>query len=90
MSASRDHGPSAFSKFMASAWGRGLRVILGAAIGIAGLAFVDAPGGYLVAAAGLLPIATGVFGLCPIAPLWGGHFLGSRYCAAHTNTGSDR
>jgi len=33
---------------------------------------------------GLLPIATGAFNLCPVAPAWGGHFLGAKYCGVKT------
>ena len=34
-------------------------------------------------------IAAGVFNLCPVAPLWGGHFFGSQYCPAKKTKGSD-
>lgn len=71
---------SAFARFMASRRGRVVRAGIGLALIGSGLAVVPTPAGLAVAGAGLLPLATGVFNLCPIAPLWGGHFLGARYC----------
>jgi membrane-associated protease RseP (regulator of RpoE activity) len=35
-----------------------------------------------VAAFGLAPIASGVFNLYPVAPLWGGHFIGGKILRA--------
>jgi hypothetical protein len=67
--------------FMASGYGRALRVAFGVALIVTGLAVLGGTAGWLIAAFGLVPIAAGVFGLCPVAPLWGGHFLGSKYCA---------
>lgn len=72
---------SAFARFMASGKGRIARVALGTGLIVSGLTLISAPVGLAVAAFGLLPIATGVFNLCPVAPAWGGHFLGARYCA---------
>ncbi|MGE3073009.1 MAG: DUF2892 domain-containing protein [Dehalococcoidia bacterium] len=72
---------SAFSRFMASCNGRIARTVLGTAIIATGLGLVGGVAGVAVATAGLVPIAAGVFNLCPIAPAWGGHFLGSSYCA---------
>jgi Zn-dependent protease len=69
-------------RFVASPYGRLARVVLGLAAIALGLAAVPRPAGLAVAAFGLVPIASGAFNLCPIAPLWGGHFLGSRYCGA--------
>jgi hypothetical protein len=71
---------SRFARFTASSCGRIARVALGAAVIVTGLAFLAAPVGYIVAAAGLLPIASGALNLCPVAPAWGGHFIGARYC----------
>ena len=71
---------SAFSRFMASGWGRLVRVGIGLTIILAGLFAIGGVAGLAVAAFGLLPIATGVFNLCPIAPAWGSHFLGTNYC----------
>ncbi|MCK9519264.1 MAG: DUF2892 domain-containing protein [Dehalococcoidia bacterium] len=76
------HGePSAFARFMASNSGRFVRVAVGATLIGAGLTVVPSPAGWFVAGFGLLPVATGLFNLCPVAPLWGGHFLGAKYCA---------
>lgn len=71
---------SRFARFMASSCGRVTRIALGAAVIVTGLAFLTPPVGYIVAAAGLLPIASGALNLCPVAPAWGGHFIGARYC----------
>jgi membrane-associated protease RseP (regulator of RpoE activity) len=72
-------------RFFASPYGRLARTTLGAAAIALGLGVVPRPAGIALAAFGLLPIASGAFNLCPIAPLWGGHFLGSRYCASARN-----
>ena len=71
---------SAFSRFMASKGGRLVRVALGATIIGTGLTVVGGGAGLAIAAFGLVPIATGVFNLCPVAPIWGGHFIGAKYC----------
>ena len=71
---------SAFARFMAGGYGRLARAALGATIIGTGLAFVGGTAGLAIAAAGLAPIAAGVFNLCPVAPIWGGHFLGAKYC----------
>lgn len=73
---------SAFARFMASRYGRTLRVAMGASLLGAGLFVISPPLGLAVGAIGLLPIASGTFNLCPVAPLWGGHFIGARYCPA--------
>jgi membrane-associated protease RseP (regulator of RpoE activity) len=67
---------------MASGYGRIARLALGITLITVGLLAVPPPYGFAVAVFGLLPVAAGLFNLCPVAPLWGGHFLGSRYCAA--------
>ena len=79
MSSARE--ASWFELFMASGYGRALRVVFGVTLIIGGLVAVGGPAGWIIAAFGLVPIAAGVLGLCPIAPLWGGHFIGSKYCA---------
>lgn len=73
--------PSLFPVFMASRRGRAIRLSFGVALLIAALA-VGMPFGVVLAGFALLPITTGLFNLCPIAPAWGGHFFGARYCAA--------
>jgi len=72
---------SAFARFMASAAGRAVRLGLGLALLAVGLLVGGWPGIALGVAA-LVPLTAGALNLCPIAPTWGGHFLGSRYCAA--------
>lgn len=72
---------SAFARFMAGTNGRLARAAFGATLVGAGLFVIGGAGGLALAAFGLVPIAAGVFNLCPIAPLWGGHFLGAKYCA---------
>jgi len=77
---------SAFSQFMASGRGRAARIAFGGALIAAGTLVVPMPLGIAVAAFGLVPIAAGVFNLCPIAPVWGGQFLGSAYCPRRDST----
>jgi Zn-dependent protease len=75
----RTHTSSWFETFMASGYGRLVRIAIGVAI--ITLAFLLLHGSaQLIALLGLVPIAAGVFNLCPVAPLWGGHFIGARYC----------
>ncbi|MBE7520745.1 MAG: DUF2892 domain-containing protein [Thermoflexaceae bacterium] len=77
--ATREGSP--FSRFMASTYGRLARVGLGLGLIGAGAFLIPWPAGLLVSAFGLVPVAAGVFNLCPVAPLWGGHFLGAKYCS---------
>lgn len=70
---------SAFSRLMAGPFGRLARAGLGVAIIGTGM-LVGGTTGLIVGALGLVPIAAGTFNLCPVAPLWGGHFFGSAYC----------
>jgi len=62
----------AFAKFMATAPGRALRIVLGLALIFWGWLF----GTPLLAAAGLVPLAAGVFNRCLLAPLIGAPFRG--------------
>jgi len=55
--------------------------MLGIALLAIGLVLIGGTAGWIVAAFGLVPIAAGVFNLCPVAPLWGGYFVGDKYCA---------
>jgi Zn-dependent protease len=71
---------TAFTRFMASGYGRLARVAFGMMLVAVGLAVVPRPIGLAVATFGVVPIAAGVFNLCPVAPLWGGQFFGARYC----------
>lgn len=72
---------SRFSRFMASGHGRIARVATGLGLMGAGLFLLPSPTGLVVAALGLIPVAAGAFNRCPVAPAWGGHFVGARYCA---------
>jgi hypothetical protein len=74
------HKPSTFEKFMASNYGRAARGALGIGLIAAGLLLIGGTIGWMVAGLGLIPIAAGVLNLCPVAPLWGGHFIGAKYC----------
>jgi hypothetical protein len=73
------HNPGWFERFMASGYGRLVRIGIGVTIIALSLLLLDGPA-RLVALAGLVPIAAGVFNLCPVAPIWGGHFIGAKYC----------
>jgi membrane-associated protease RseP (regulator of RpoE activity) len=73
------HTSSWFERFMASGYGRLVRIGIGVTIIALSLLLLDGPA-RLVALLGLVPIAAGVFNLCPVAPLWGGHFIGAKYC----------
>ncbi len=68
-----------FEHFMASGYGRLARIALGLALIAVGLV-IGGMAGWIIATLGLVPIAAGVLNLCPVAPLWGGHFFGSKYC----------
>ena len=65
---------------MASNYGRLVRVSIGATLIGTGLTLMPSPAGLFVAAFGLLPVASGMLNLCPVAPIWGGHFIGAKYC----------
>ncbi|MEP7215142.1 MAG: DUF2892 domain-containing protein [Anaerolineaceae bacterium] len=73
-----------FTRFMASGYGRLARIGLGLTIVAAGLLVAPWPIGLVIAGVGLIPIAAGVFNVCPVAPIWGGHFIGARYCPSNT------
>jgi len=59
-----------FLSFMNTPTGRSIRIVGGIALIAGGVVIGGAPGTALAVFA-LLPIATGVFGLCPINPLVG-------------------
>jgi len=59
-----------FLLFMNTPHGRWIRVGLGLALIVIG-ATIGGPIGIVVALFAALPIATGVFGVCPINPLFG-------------------
>lgn len=59
-----------FLHFMNTPVGRGIRIVAGIVLIVVGIA-VGGTIGVAVAAFALLPIATGVFGVCPVNPLFG-------------------
>jgi membrane-associated protease RseP (regulator of RpoE activity) len=82
---SATHNSSWFERFMASGYGRIARGGLGLAIIATALLLLDGTLAIAVATLGLIPVAAGVLNLCPVAPLWGGHFIGARYCGTRTD-----
>ncbi len=66
---------SDFACFMASAAGRWLRIIAGAALIFGGWSMHSGTG-VIVMVAGLVPIAAGVFDFCLIAPILHAPFWG--------------
>lgn len=69
-----------FVNFMASSAGRRARILAGIALVNLGIFVVGGPVGLAMAIFGLLPVASGLLNLCPVAPIWGGHFLGAKHC----------
>jgi hypothetical protein len=71
-----------FASFMASAFGRGVRIIAGLALIGGGLALafgnVNTTLGVALAIVGLVPLAAGMLDFCVFAPLFGAPFSGSR------------
>jgi hypothetical protein len=72
----------AFAEWMATPLGRGLRVVAGALLIYVGLAVVQGVGGTLLAALGVVPIATGLLNVCLIGPLIGAPLKGPTKPAA--------
>jgi hypothetical protein len=66
-----------FAEFMSSPMGRGLRVIFGGVLIYLGLSVVQGVAGTIIAAAGVVPIATGLLNVCLIGPLIGAPMKGS-------------
>lgn len=75
-----------FATFMASAVGRWLRIIVGLALVIGGLALTfqaaSVVAGVVMAVVGLVPLLAGVFDVCVFAPLFGAPFSGPKIRAA--------
>lgn len=69
-----------FARFMASPLGRGIRIVAGAVMIIAGLV-MGGGGGIALAVVGLLPLLAGVFNICAIAPLLKAPFRGKDLAA---------
>jgi hypothetical protein len=70
-----------FLDFMSTPPGRAIRIAVGLLMIAAGAAVGGL--GWALAGAGLLPLATGVFGICPISPLFGRSWRGNA-CRART------
>lgn len=66
-----------FVCFMRGRSGRLARAGLGVALIAAGLLLVGGTAGAIVAAFGLVPIASGATGICPLGPLFGTDFHGN-------------
>jgi hypothetical protein len=62
-----------FSKFMASVWGRLLRIVAGIALIVVGLVVLKGTLGIILAVIGAIPLLAGLFDVCLIGAL----FLGT-------------
>ena len=62
-----------FSKFMASIWGRLLRIVAGIALIIVGLVVVEGTWGIILAIIGAVPLLAGLLDVCLIGAI----FLGT-------------
>jgi hypothetical protein len=67
-----------FFDFIASPLGRGIRIVVGLALIAAGLFFIEGVAGWIVAAAGVVPLAAGLFDVCVLAPLARLPFVGDK------------
>lgn len=76
-----------FLSFMSTPTGRVIRGIMGIAVIAIGFA-IGGTAGWIVSAFGLLPLLTGVFGLCPINPLVGRPIRCDEACRAATQSRS--
>jgi hypothetical protein len=74
-----------FLSFMSTPVGRLIRVVMGVALIAAALA-VGGTGGWALGIFAVLPIATGVLGLCPINPLVGRPIRCDEACRTATTT----
>lgn len=66
----------AIARFMATPIGRGLRIVLGLALIVAGLA-TGGTVGWIVSLVGIVPIVAGAANLCLLAPILGAPLKGS-------------
>lgn len=66
-----------FVCFMRGRSGRHARAGLGVALIAAGLLLIGGTAGTIVAVFGLVPIASGATGICPLGPLFGTDFHGN-------------
>lgn len=73
---------SAFGQFMASPYGRGLRIVAGIALIALGL-WLDSGWGIGVIVIGVVPLLAGLFDVCVFSALFGGPFAGRKIRALH-------
>ncbi len=64
-----------FARFMATPTGRGIRVVAGLVMIVAGLV-IGSAGGYLLAVVGVVPLLAGALNVCMIAPVLKAPFSG--------------
>ncbi len=62
--------------FLASGWGRIVRIVAGLALIGLGLLSVGGTTGIILAVIGLVPLVAGIFDFCVFAPLFGASFSG--------------
>ncbi len=67
-----------FAKFMASAAGRGLRIVAGIALVIAGFVWVTGVWGIVLAAVGVVVFLAGLLNFCLFAPIFGAPLSGAK------------
>jgi len=66
-----------FASFMASGFGRGLRIVAGVVLLAVGLRVVGGTEGAIIAIVALVPLLAGIFDVCVFAPLFRAPFKGS-------------
>lgn len=72
-----------FVRFMSTPAGRGVRVAMGVGFIVGGIA-IGSPGGWALAAFGLLPLVTGAADICPICPVLNDTQRGRAGCTGST------
>jgi Protein of unknown function (DUF2892) len=70
-----------FVSFMRSGTGRGLRIVAGGALIVAGIV-IGGTGRTILAIVGVVPMAAGAFNICLFAPLVGLDFTGHKRAAS--------
>ena len=66
------------ARFMASVWGRGVRIVIGLVMIAIGLGKVGGASGWIIAIVGLLPLTLGIINGCILAPLLKVPFKGTK------------
>ena len=66
-----------FAKFMASPYGRVIRIVAGVALIAAGF-YVQGTWGVVLGVVGVVPLLAGIVDVCLFAPLFGAPFSGSK------------